>query len=210
MSKPKKSPQEEKFITNRNPHAKLLQVKVCNCGCGQSQTCCPTCGVGLDDLDEPHRSPLLFKQEAYDQLVNSYNDCQWPHPEDVLDESGEPIMYKENIYKQDGSFSFEINCFKKTIEYPDEHPYWNWMNEYSKQFEVFQCPGPKYSQSCYPWIGDKNGPTQHEKCNEECYCHCHYAVCICPDLDKGVNPRTLAIVCPIHGHVYTKVTTKDL
>jgi hypothetical protein len=142
----------------------------------------------------------------------SWEACPWPHPVDLKDENGDFITYEEPFRDRDGNSlpGCGVICFRKDIEYPDNHPYWEWMDEYHQGERQYMCPGPKYSAACSIWIADKAGPASHASCDEECYCQCHYGHCICPDPDKGVTPEALAIVCTIHGHVYSKITTAGL
>ena len=200
------------FIPSRNPHSKPIEVVVCGCGCGEELLRCPTCGVPNNMLDEPHTSGNVDMDKKRAEETADWESCPWPHPQDLRDEAGDFITFIEPFRDgQDNPLPGPgIVCFKKDIDYPEDHPYWAWNEEHHKRGEKYACSGPKISDACSDWIADKDGPLLHATCDEECYCHCHTDRCICPDPDKGVETRALAIVCGIHGHVYSKMTTEGL
>jgi len=173
---------------------------------------CSTCGVPIFDSSEPHTSPLLWSANEDTRIHKLWDTCPWPHPQELRDSAGELISETQPLFFTNGEPAPGpgIIVFKKDIEYPDKHPYWTWVHDYHQLRDVFRCPGPKISEACATWIGDSEGPKTHATCDEECYCHCHSESCICPDPDLGVDPKALAIVCSIHGHVYTKITAQGL
>jgi len=200
-------------IKSRNPYAKDILVVQDPYMDKNTMIRCPTCGVPNDLMDEPHQDPKLRTQAFMDTLNAHWDACPWPHPKLLKDEHGN-FVTEEHVMLDPHGIPYPncepINNIKQDIDYPDEHPYWICMDEHDKLASGLSCPGPKYSSACREWIGKAEGPESHEKCDEECYCDCHYAKCICPNLDKGVDATALAIVCSIHGHVYTKVTTRGL
>jgi len=115
--------------------------------------------------------------------------------------------YSALKYSESADTEFRKNFIATYGPEPEEnsendHSYWRKYSELSQK--EFECPGPPYSTACKnTWIALPEGPDDHAKCDEECYCRCHYpSTCACPEPDETIDPGVLAIVCPLHGRVY--------